>query len=411
MAEGPAKRSRSGSGPEKLWLHFDVNETILVGDPAGGDTFEDCLNKILAKSAFIRRREKNGHEPTGQWTDWVWHDGSPLDPAERGPDSAPPPLLDPWKPPEGCLQFYTADKALSRFNKLFSVEGPGVIYRAEWEKLREALRWPSDGPEDPRLIQKEGEEKFYTILPAFFVTLVELSEREEMVSVVLRTFGEDLPRVADAINAFAEGKHPLFREAKPEWKLNADNLWKGKYRKDGCFELSQLSGGSPKTYGEDKAVAMLQSASISGVVDDYDWWNSHGKAPESGKPLWLTLDESPSRVRPIFFDDNIKNLQRDSIVAVRVRESTAKQFVPVTGELTCQLHGAVMRKVPTWGPILRHRWFLEEIQKCRDRSVALRQENGSGLWAELRTLASAAKPALEKESWCCLPFLSDRERC
>lgn len=24
----------------KLILHFDVNETILVGDPAGGDSFE-----------------------------------------------------------------------------------------------------------------------------------------------------------------------------------------------------------------------------------------------------------------------------------------------------------------------------------------------------------------------------------
>ena len=38
----------------RLALHFDVNETIMVGDPAGGDTFDDSLNKILAKSAFVR---------------------------------------------------------------------------------------------------------------------------------------------------------------------------------------------------------------------------------------------------------------------------------------------------------------------------------------------------------------------
>ena len=36
-----------------LVLHFDINETILVGDEAGGDTREDCLNKMICKSAFV----------------------------------------------------------------------------------------------------------------------------------------------------------------------------------------------------------------------------------------------------------------------------------------------------------------------------------------------------------------------
>jgi len=40
-----------------LFLHFDVNETILVGDVAGGDTPEDCLNKIIAKSAFVSTKD------------------------------------------------------------------------------------------------------------------------------------------------------------------------------------------------------------------------------------------------------------------------------------------------------------------------------------------------------------------
>ena len=30
----------------KLVLHFDINETILIGDKAGGDTVNDCLNKV-----------------------------------------------------------------------------------------------------------------------------------------------------------------------------------------------------------------------------------------------------------------------------------------------------------------------------------------------------------------------------
>ena len=30
----------------KLVIHFDINETILIGDEAGGDSVEDCLNKV-----------------------------------------------------------------------------------------------------------------------------------------------------------------------------------------------------------------------------------------------------------------------------------------------------------------------------------------------------------------------------
>lgn len=36
-----------------LVLHFDVNETILIGDEAGGDSFDDTLNKALAKAALV----------------------------------------------------------------------------------------------------------------------------------------------------------------------------------------------------------------------------------------------------------------------------------------------------------------------------------------------------------------------
>ena len=37
----------------KLVLHFDVNETILLVDDAGGDTFENCLNKTICKNKIF----------------------------------------------------------------------------------------------------------------------------------------------------------------------------------------------------------------------------------------------------------------------------------------------------------------------------------------------------------------------
>ena len=52
-------------------------------------------------------------------------------------------------------------------------------------------------------------EGYYTCIPAFFHTLLALRQSGRPFSIVLRTFGTDLPRVQAAINAFAEGKHPL----------------------------------------------------------------------------------------------------------------------------------------------------------------------------------------------------------
>lgn len=40
-------------------IHFDINETILIGDEAGGDTKEQCINKVLAKSAYVRIPSNN----------------------------------------------------------------------------------------------------------------------------------------------------------------------------------------------------------------------------------------------------------------------------------------------------------------------------------------------------------------
>jgi hypothetical protein len=37
-----------------LILHFDVNETLICEDAAGGDTFEDSLNKIISKNILVK---------------------------------------------------------------------------------------------------------------------------------------------------------------------------------------------------------------------------------------------------------------------------------------------------------------------------------------------------------------------
>ena len=69
---------------------MDINETILLGDPAGGDTFDESLNKIIAKVAYVRPVPPDAQRG-GRWPAWEWHDGSPLDPDLRAADALPHP--------------------------------------------------------------------------------------------------------------------------------------------------------------------------------------------------------------------------------------------------------------------------------------------------------------------------------
>ena len=82
MASDAGVLATPGRKLPKLILHFDVNETILVGDKARGSTFEDTLNRIIAKSAFVRKKipeESQDSKATAEPArPTQWYDGSPI---------------------------------------------------------------------------------------------------------------------------------------------------------------------------------------------------------------------------------------------------------------------------------------------------------------------------------------------
>ena len=182
-------------------------------------------------------------------------------------------------------------------------------------------------------------------------------------------------------------------------------MWRGRYRAaDGTFTLraygdaddddKPLNGAAEAASGpagaggnellsEDAMLAELQGDAdalprLSAVQDDYDWWKARGYNPSSGKPLWLTLEPDHIEWRHIFFDDNIHHDANDSIVAVRARRAAGSPFTPVSGEATIELHGSVLKKVPTVRPILDHAWFIDQISLCEQRFEALRDGTASG---------------------------------
>lgn len=97
----------------RLVLHFDVNETIVVEDIAGGDTFEDCLNKILAKNALVRRNPSSN----GASSPMFWWDGTKIIPSSTSmvkENKHPPELFPGWDWPLGCEPYYKACKSKSK---------------------------------------------------------------------------------------------------------------------------------------------------------------------------------------------------------------------------------------------------------------------------------------------------------
>jgi hypothetical protein len=398
----------------RLVLHFDVNETIMVGDPAGGDTFEESLNKIISKSAVVRCMPIAEQAGGGRWPDWRWHDGSPLDPELRAMQglTQPPPLLEGFEfdqQPEGCVSFYKADELKRAFAKRFTADGPGVIYRGLYEQLERALR--CEPTMDKRLCH-DGRHHF--LLPAFFHTLSALRDAGRSYSLVMRTFGTDGEHVADAICAFAEGAHAGYG-AVPELadSLRSSPLWRGKYCEQGgrpatfVLKASSAALATPdKALNEAKTDKAMAAHALRGVEvnnemeveatliktaahisaaccrDDYDWWKAHGYDPSAGKPLWVTTQDSS--VHPIFFDDNIHNDPKDSIVAVRVRATAADTYSTLSGNQTLRMQGLVLQRTPTFAPILDETWFLRQIDACESRLARARAESGDQ-WCPIPT--------------------------
>ena len=69
--------------PVKLILHFDINQTLILEDKAGGDSFEDALNLIVCKSAFVRIKGGGGTAQEAKEATSVdqleWMNGHPID--------------------------------------------------------------------------------------------------------------------------------------------------------------------------------------------------------------------------------------------------------------------------------------------------------------------------------------------
>ena len=288
-----------------LVLHFDINETLLVGDEAGGDSKEDCLNKILAKSAFVRCPREQQDEPNGMesFEPTHWWNGQPI--VNDATDNiSPPDLYTNWEWPPDCCPYYRT--AFKKYSKTFT-QHHGSVYQPIYESIRDIMAPRNDA--------------FSLIIPSFFHTLQQLSQSYgSNWTLVLRTMGTDLANIADAIAQFAQGKHPDYPAFADE-RLAKSRLLKGRWVLDdrgtkGCSPDDDIVSG-PFTYqlqdgettiakGDTEVLRVLHDPeyAVYGIQDDYPHWSRHNNEPWAGKPVWIPKSDDAPRLH-VLFDDNM----------------------------------------------------------------------------------------------------------
>ena len=251
---------------------------------------------------------------------------------------------------------------------------------------------------DDRLTKDGG--KTYFILPAFFECLYELEQSQREYNLVIRTFGSDLPLVADAVEAFAQGKHPLFPSFHSQTlRLPKGNMYRGRYTQSNeeddesaIYRLHEWTDdvdteglGRVVAPNDEQILAILEQDESStvgnsnykvfGINDDYHFWSQNKQNPRYGKPVWVhRCCEHLSSPLHIIFDDNIRNDPFDSIVAVRYQDNDESQegtryFRALCGKKIQTLQGKHLVRVPTYKPILQRSWFLQQIEQC-ERNIS-----------------------------------------
>jgi hypothetical protein len=388
LDEMPVPQSFKEKVKTRLILHFDINETILLGDVSGGDSRSNSLHKIFAKSAFCKipddtesSNAKINYEDTSTLAPTHWWDGQGI-----GSETTTPPLYTGWKWPQNCCPYYRTSYK-SRSNNF--VEHHGKVYQ---ELFDQTLRKMEQSDADMSTSELSTDSH---ILPALYHTLHHLIEhgKEQPCTVVFRTFGSDLPDIANAVKDFAQGKLAAYSHLNhPDFFIPPDRLFQGRWKKEekgNCdeeershnmvYQLWDLAETHLVASGDHAILELLDRLPMCGIKDDYPHWAANAWLPTSGKPVWVPCNDNQIDTdkqasssggwqydHHILFDDNIHNLHDDGIACIR-QEQADGSFVTLDSESMHQLQGVNLVRVPTVEPVLNPNWFVEQIEQARGR--------------------------------------------
>jgi hypothetical protein len=355
--------------PTRLILHFDINETILLGDDAGGDSRHDSVQKMLAKSAFCQLPPSSGvssWEETQQVQPTHWWDGQ-----EMGKETTTmPPLYTGWKWPPNCCPYYRT--SYKKWSKEFVDRHHGRIYAPVLQACELALSKSKTGNH---------------ILPAFYQTLEWLvTTYKSPFTLCFRTFGSDIQEMASLVTEFAQGRHPDYPHIRyPPLELPPDRLYQGRWKtlEDGSviYQLWDKDETEVLASGDADILQLLDQVTVCGIRDDYAFWKQNNWNPTAGKPVWIPKNHNTQSCydHHLFFDDNIHNLPNDGIASVRKQQQDGT-FVTMDGAtMHEESQGVHLIRVPTIEPVLNPNWYIEQITQAQSRLQARLRAEEEGI--------------------------------
>ncbi|GFN97435.1 hypothetical protein PoB_002394100 [Plakobranchus ocellatus] len=356
----------------KLIIHLDIRNTILVADSITNVSVEEALNSFLTSVTW-------GSEENSQWT---WFSNIP---SLKSPQ---PGLKTYYKYLEAKLVKNPQDRVNLRLQTGdFAHTSLGRIFQKDFKIHLARLAWQFDTcTSRDKVLTMSGRDgtPYHYILPGVYKLLHHLTAMRRDFAVVIRTYGRDGPNVMSSLNYGLLGNHPAFKTPLRLKVHKTPGIIKRKgsnsfelqtYKaRDGtgsgnCSEIHQLL-----THERDMYRMMCATQGISGYVDDFYHWQGNGYIHTAGKPLWL--DTSDTRHHHIFFDDNFRADDEDSIVDVRVfNKDNGHEARSLGLSEVALLENACLVQADLLESIADEDYFLRMVRECEQKYTHLLWSN------------------------------------
>eukprot|EP00929_Paragymnodinium_shiwhaense_P004058 TRINITY_DN10478_c0_g1_i1.p1 TRINITY_DN10478_c0_g1~~TRINITY_DN10478_c0_g1_i1.p1 ORF type:complete len:591 (-),score=154.96 TRINITY_DN10478_c0_g1_i1:102-1874(-) len=374
-----------------LVINMDINKTIIMADTVSGKTVEATMNELVSGASW-------GMEQEGLWVlcseELMTHR-----PRRQDPD------IEMLSYSEWLERVHPGKDNRKKRNKLkcsFTEPGqPGERMAAHVPVLLEQLRQP-DG-------------SYVRVIPQFFELLKTLKEEKRSFSLCFRTFGEDLFDVAGELNAFCEGRHPLYpsvrmdgSDGQPDYRLHREDPssygsfhispdgytslilgtieqpGEGEYRKvadksitfyDGFPGVHKIISGFDAV--RDFLVEKTSECRTCGFRDYFAYWQQHDNTADGGKMFLFNPRRSTKR-HEVFFDDNIRFSDAHIVRPINLQAPDRKVWVtPLLRKHLCRVEA--IECIYDKHYFVKHLQTLEEIYEIGLRA----RERFQGSWQKV----------------------------
>lgn len=335
----------------KLILHFDIRNTVLVADSVTNVCVEQALNSFLTGVTW-GREDKDGS--------WQWHSDQ-LSLTPPAPD-----VITYYKHLEKKYVKNTTDRTQLRLaTGDFTQSDIGKIFHPQFKNHLELLKWLHDFEQNAHNILtmsgKDGQQYNY-IVPAVYKCIHHLVENKRDFAIVFRTFGLDAPNVIRSLAHGLKGNHPGF--PKPVELPIDTNIGTVKRSADSPTVFT-TTGPNTQCYTGDREIYDMLSkrVGISGFRDDVHYWLENNYHHCTSKPH--IIDPFDANVHHIFFDDNFRPFEEDSIVDVRLFESRgAREARSLSNMELAQFENVCLVQADLMKCIEDEDYYLNSVRQC-----------------------------------------------